>query len=51
MVVIWASAAVYDEKAGVIPEGIEDFVLSILVIAVITLVLRIGLIAYRTLKK
>ena len=51
IVVIWASAAVYDEKKGIIPEGIEHFVLAILIIAVITFVVRIALVAFRTFRK
>jgi len=51
IVVIWASAAVYDEKSGLIPKGIENFVLAILIIAVITFVVRIALVAYRTFRK
>ena len=51
IVVIWASAAVYDEKKGIIPKGIEHFVLAILIIAVITFVVRIALVAFRTFRK
>ena len=45
MVVVWASAAIYDKKRtrgghSVIPGEIEAYVLSILVIAAITLVIR-----------
>ena len=57
MVVIWASSAVYDKKkslsddTGLPPSGVVDYVLAIIIIAVITLVVRIGLIAFRTLRK
>jgi len=51
IVVIWASAAVYAEKKGIIPKGIEHFVLAILIIAVITFVVRIVLVAFRTFRK
>ena len=51
IVVIWASAAVYAEKKGIIPKGIEHFVLAILIIAVITFVVRIALVAFRTFRK
>ena len=53
IVVIWASAAVYDKKHGLIgyPKGLDHFVLAILIIAVITLVVRIALVAFRTFRK
>jgi len=51
IVVIWASAAVYSKKKGFIPDGIEHFVLAILIIAVITFVVRIALVAFRTFRK
>ena len=51
IVVIWASAAVFDKKHGLIPTGIDQFVLAILIIAVITFVVRIALVAFRTFRK
>ena len=56
MVVVWASAAIYDKKRtrgehSIIPGDIEAYVLSILVIAAITLVIRIGIVTYRSVKK
>ena len=49
-VVIWASTAVYDKKKDVVPEGIENFTLAIIIIGSITLAVRLGLVAFRTLK-
>ena len=56
LVVVWASAAIYDKKRtrgeqSVIPGDIEAYVLSILVIAALTLVIRIGIVTYRSVKK
>ena len=62
MVVIWASSAVYDKKHedfvfdGIhidseVPKGIVDFTLAIIIIACITFVVRIALVAFRSLKK
>ena len=56
MVVVWASAAIYDKKRtrgeqSIIPGDIEAYVLSILVIAALTLVIRIGIVTYRSVKK
>jgi len=62
LVVIWASSAVYDKKhedfdfEGIpidseVPKGIVDFTLAIIIIACITFVVRIALVAFRSLKK
>ena len=62
LVVIWASSAVYDKKLedieidgtvihSAVPEGIVDFTLAIIIIACITFVVRIALVAFRSLKK
>merc|ERR1719348_489822 len=62
LVVIWASSAVYDKRHIDIeiddivikyeaPKGIVDFTLAIIIIACITFVVRIALVAYRSLKK
>ena len=53
LVVIWASSAIYDKKKDVagIPDGIINYVLAIIIIAVITLVVRLGLIGFRTFHK
>jgi len=51
VVVIWASSAVYDKKHGIVPKGIDDFTLAIIIIASITLAVRLVLVAIRSLKK
>ena len=62
LVVIWASSAVYDKRhedievddtviVSELPKGIVDFTLAIIIIACITFVVRIALVAYRSLKK
>ena len=51
IVVIWASAAVYAEKKGIIPKGIEFLVLAFLINAVVTFVVRIARVAFRTFRK
>jgi len=53
LVVIWASSAVYDKKHDdpSVPKGIIDFTLAIIIIACITFVVRIVLVAFRSLKK
>ena len=51
MVVIWASAAAYDKKKDNVPKGIENYILAILIIASLTLVARIGLVTFRSLKR
>jgi len=62
LVVIWASSAVYDKRhedieiddtviVSKLPKGIVDFTLAIIIIACITFVVRIALVAYRSLKK
>ena len=62
MVVIWASSAVYDKKLEDIeidgtvihfkvPEGIVVFTLAIIIIACTTFVVRIALVAFKSLKK
>ena len=52
-VVIWAASAAYDKKKDdkVVPEGIKDYLLAIIIIACITLVARIALIIFRTFRK
>ena len=49
-VVIWASSAVYDEKKGFVPKGIENFTLAIIIIGSITLATRLGLVVFKTMK-
>jgi len=49
-VVIWASSAVYDEKKGFVPKGIENFTLAIIIIGSITLAIRLGLVVFKTMK-
>jgi len=49
-VVIWASSAVYDEKKGFVPKGIEHFTLAIIIIGSITLAIRLGLVVFKTMK-
>jgi len=62
LVVIWASSAVYDKRhedievddtviVSELPKGIVDFTLAIIIIACITFVVRVALVAYRSLKK
>jgi len=62
LVVIWASSAVYDKRhediriddtliVSKLPKGIVDFTLAIIIIACITFVVRIALVAFRSLKK
>jgi len=52
-VVIWAASAAYDKKKDneMVPEGIKDYLLAIIIIACITLVARIALIIFRSFRK
>ena len=57
LVVIWAANGIRSEimtkkKDGQdVPKNIENFVLAILVIAIITFIVRIGIVIYRVIKK
>ena len=56
LVVIWAAngvrSKIVDKEEGQdIPEDVENFVLAILIIAVITFLVRIGIVIYRVIKK
>ena len=57
LVVIWAANGVRSkivdkkEEGQDIPEDVENFVLAILIIAVLTFLVRIGIVIYRVIKK
>ena len=53
MVVIWASNGIRIKKMDDpdVPQDIKDYVLAIMIIAILTFVVRLALVIYRMLKK
>jgi len=53
LVVIWASNGIRAEKSAdpEVPQDVKDFVLAILIIATLTLVVRLSLVTYRMVRK
>jgi len=53
LVVIWASIGIYSKKSDdpTVPQEIINYVLAIIIIASLTLVIRLGIIIYRVLRK
>ena len=53
MVVIWASNGIRIKKMDDpdVPQDIKDYVLAIMIIAILTFVVRLALVIYRVLKK